>query len=200
MGIFDKLFKKKAPAARVQPDEEFFCPACGAITQGAQRKCTSCSWDESTCPYVTGFDNKDQLFKKCSVKIGNNDCSGSPYGYLFEDCPIYKRHRYDDQRKIAAETADSGNKKATSILDKYRAGLLYLDRSEGFDEAKFRELNRIIGNQFSETDIKTQLGNAQLMIRGMEDLKKVLRSNIVEAIGTFEEVERNGIDLSKYNI
>jgi hypothetical protein len=38
------------------------------------------------------------------------------------------------------------------------------------------------------------------MIGGMDDLKKVLRSNIVEATGTFKEAERNGIDLSKYNI
>lgn len=200
MGIFDKLLKNKAPAARVQPDEEFFCPVCGAITQGVQRKCTNCSWDDCTCPYVTGFDNKDQLFKKCSVKTGNNDCSANPYGFLFEDCPVFKSHRYDGQRKTAAEIADNGSKKAASILDKYRAGLLYLDGCEGFDEAKFRELNRIIGNRFSETDVKTQLGNAQLMIGGMDDLKKVLRSNIVEAIGTFEEAERNGIDLSKYNI
>lgn len=188
MGIFDELFKKKAPAAHVQPDEKFFCPVCGAITQGAQRKCTNCSWDDSTCPYVTGFNNKEQLFKKCRLKTGNNDCSANPYGLLFEDCPIFKSYRYYGGRKTAAETAGIGNKKVTSILDKYRAGLLYLDSCESFDEAKFRELNRIIGNQFSEADIKTQLGNAQLMLRGVDDLKKVLRSNIVEAIGTFEEI------------
>lgn len=197
MGIFDKLSKKKAPAALVQPDEEFFCPVCGAVTQGVQRQCTNCSWNDLTCPYVIGFSNKEQLFKKCSLKTGNDDCSASPYGLLFEDCPVYKSHPYDGRRKANAEPAGSGNEKETSILVKYRAGLLYLDRCERFDEAEFRELNRMIGDRFSEADIKTQLGNAQLMMGGMDDLKKILRSNIVEAIHVFEKVERNGIDLPK---
>ena len=45
-----------------------------------------------------------------------------------------------------------------------------------------------------------QLSGAQMMMGGMSDLKNILRSNIVEAIGTFEQLERQGIDLSKYNI
>ena len=92
------------------------------------------------------------------------------------------------------------NKKPTSILDKYRMGLSYLDECKTFDEAKFREFNRITGNRFSDADIETQLMNAKLMIKGMEDLKQILRSTTVEAISTFEEVERKGIDLSKYNV
>ena len=34
----------------------------------------------------------------------------------------------------------------------------------------------------------------------MEDLKQTLRSTMVEAISVFEELERKGIDLSKYNV
>ena len=92
------------------------------------------------------------------------------------------------------------NKKPISILDKYRMGLSYLDKCETFDEAKFREFNRITGNRFSDTDIETHLMSAKLMIKGMEDLKQTLRSTMAEAISAFEEVERNGIDLSKYNV
>jgi len=38
------------------------------------------------------------------------------------------------------------------------------------------------------------------MIRGMEDLKQTLRSTMVEGISMFEELERQGIDLSKYDV
>lgn len=200
MGIFDKLFKKNASAAPVQSNETFVCPACGAKTQGAQRRCANCGWDDTTCPYVTGFSAREQLLTKCRLKTGNNDCTENPYGLLFEDCPIYKNQQDSERRKAVEETVGGTSKKATSILDKYRAGLLYLDGCERFDEAEFRELNRIMGNRFSEADIRTQLVNAKSMMRGMDDLKKVLRSNIVEAIGTFEKLEQSGIDLSKYNI
>ena len=196
MGIFDKLFKKNASAAPVQSNETFVCPACGAKTQDSQRRCANCGWDDFTCPYITGFSAREQLLTKCRLKTGNNDCMESPYGLLFEDCPIYRDHQDSERRKAAG----GASKKATSILDKYRAGLLYLDGCARFDEAEFRELNRILGNRFSEDDIRTQLVNAKSMMRGMDDLKKVLRSNIVEAIGTFEQLEQSGIDLSKYNI
>ena len=92
------------------------------------------------------------------------------------------------------------NIKKTNILDEYRAGLSYLDECGAFDEAKFRKFNHIIGNRFSEADITNQLKNAELMIKGMEDLKQLLRSNMVEGISTFEELKRNGIDLSKYDV
>ena len=92
------------------------------------------------------------------------------------------------------------NKKPASILDKYRAGLSYLDGCGAFDEAKYREFNRITGNRFSDVEIANQLRSAELMIRGMEDLKQTLRSTMVEAIHVFEEVERKGIDLSKYSV
>ncbi|MFV0400028.1 MAG: DUF805 domain-containing protein [Oscillospiraceae bacterium] len=87
-----------------------------------------------------------------------------------------------------------------SILDQYRAGLSYLDSCGAFDEAKFREYNRISGNRFSEGNIQNQLSNARMMMGGMEDLRKILRTNMAEAIRTFEELERNGIDLSKYKL
>ncbi len=77
---------------------------------------------------------------------------------------------------------------------------MYLDGCESFDESQFREFNRIIGNRFSDADIAQQLDNARLMMRGMDDLKQVLRSSSVEAIDVFEEMERQGIDLSKFNV
>ncbi|MCL2071930.1 MAG: hypothetical protein FWH07_06840 [Oscillospiraceae bacterium] len=90
--------------------------------------------------------------------------------------------------------------KSKTILDRYREALSYLDRCVTFDEAKFREFNRLTGNMFSEADVQNQLRNAQLMIGGMSELQKMLRSNMVEAISTFEKVERQGIDLSKYGL
>ncbi len=99
-------------------------------------------------------------------------------------------------RKPKAEAAV----KKTSILDKYRAGLQYLDSCGSFDEAKFREFNHITGDKFSEADIQTQLGNARLMMNGMDGVKQSLRSAMVEGISMFEEVERRGVDLSKYDV
>ncbi|MCL2107677.1 MAG: hypothetical protein FWH26_11565 [Oscillospiraceae bacterium] len=89
-----------------------------------------------------------------------------------------------------------GSGKTTTILDRYREALSYLDRCGPFDEAKFREFNRLTGNMFSEADVQNQLRNAQLMIGGMAEVQKILRSNMVEAIGTFETLEQQGIDLS----
>ena len=94
-----------------------------------------------------------------------------------------------------APTAASG-----SIVDQYRAGLRYLDGCGAFDEAKFREFNSMLGNRFPEADVQKQLSNARMMSGGMEEIKAVLRSTVVEAIGTFEELERNGIDLAKYKL
>ena len=95
---------------------------------------------------------------------------------------------------------DDGAAGPKNILERYRAGLSYLDGCSAFDEAKFREFNRITGNRFSEADIENQLKNAKMMIRGMEDLKQTLRSATVEGIRVFEDLERNGLDLSKYNV
>jgi hypothetical protein len=92
------------------------------------------------------------------------------------------------------------NKKPMSILDQYRLGLSYLDGCGVFDEGKFREFNRITGNRFSEADMEKQLGNARMMLRGMEDLKQALRGTMLEAIQAFEEIERKGVDLSKFNV
>ena len=87
-----------------------------------------------------------------------------------------------------------------SILTQYREGLAYLDSCGPFNEAKFREFNRITGNRFSEADIQTQRRNASMMIDGMEGVRKAVRSSMVEAVSTFEMLERKGIDLSKYNV
>lgn len=87
-----------------------------------------------------------------------------------------------------------------SILVRYRAALSYLDGCGNFDESKLRECNRISGDMFSESDIQNQLKSAQMMIRGMEEVKSVLRNSLVEAISVFEKLERQGIDLSKYDV
>ncbi len=58
----------------------------------------------------------------------------------------------------------------------------------------------MIGNKFSEADIKTQLGNAELMFRGVDDLKQALRETTLEAIGVFKSLEQQGLDLSKYEL
>lgn len=173
---------RQVAAERKKALEEFdeaktyICPLCGTVTQGIQHTCINCNWNNSICPYVSGFNTQTQLYEKCGFKPGNNDCAANPYGYLYENCPIYIAHPYDGQAK-------------TSILDKYRMGLSFLNGCGEFDEAKFREFNHIIGNRFSDTDIENQLRNAKLMIRGMEELKQVLRSTMVEAINTFEELE-----------
>lgn len=86
-----------------------------------------------------------------------------------------------------------------NILAKYRDGLGFLDSCGDFDEGKFREFNRIVGNRFSEADIRQQLDNGR-MLGSMNEIKKLLRSSTVEAIETFEQLERDGIDLSKFNI
>ncbi|MGI6546447.1 MAG: hypothetical protein ACOX2M_08550 [Fastidiosipilaceae bacterium] len=100
---------------------------------------------------------------------------------------------------VAQAAAIRENKKPVSILDRYRLGLSYLDACGAFDEYKFREFNRIAGNQFSDADMAKQLGNARMTLKGMDDLKQTLRSTMIEAIQTFEELERGGVDLSKYN-
>ena len=100
----------------------------------------------------------------------------------------------------STNVSENIGKKPTSIIDEYKMGLSYLDECGAFDEVKFHEFNRITGNKFSPADIENQLASAKLMMRGMEDLKQTLRSTMVEAIGTFEELERQGVDLSKYSV
>jgi hypothetical protein len=161
------------------------CPVCGkvtqpAIAQGLLKKCSNCSWNDAICPHVSGFNTQSGFFETCRLKTGRDECENP---YLYWDCPLY-----------AAQS--SGNQKQLGILDQYRAGVSYLDACGVFDEAKFREFNHITGDRFSEADIQTQLQNAKHMIRGMEEVKEVLRSTTIESIGVFEEMERSGIDLS----
>jgi hypothetical protein len=111
---------------------------------------------------------------------------------------FFKSTHKNKVSKTSGQPQTKGSPK--NILERYRMGLSYLDKCGAFDETKFLEYNRIIGNSFSDADIKKQLQNAQQMIRGMEDLKQTLRSTTIEAISTFAELEKSGIDLSKYNI
>ena len=136
----------------------------------------------------------EEAFKGCirltsvtipdSVKyMGNN---------IFEGCSSLS--------SVTNPDSMTSNEKKASILEKYREGLSYLDGSGAFDEDKLREFNRITGNMLSNDDIENYLESAKLMIRGMEEVKQILRSTMVEGISVFEEVERNGIDLSKYEV
>lgn len=87
-----------------------------------------------------------------------------------------------------------------NILQRYRAARAYLDSCGTYDEEKFREMNRITGNMFSEEDIRKQLAESEMMIDGMEALKKIHCDSLTEAIAVFEQVEAKGIDLSKLNV
>lgn len=140
---------QKSDNVESSDSKTFLCPICGAITQGALHKCTNCSWDDSVCPHASGFNTRNQLFEKCSLKTGNNDCSANPYGYLHEDCPIF----------AACEPYDgSGTKKTTSILDTYRVGLSYLDGCEAFDEIAPQHVVDLRSN--AEKKIEQQSGSA----------------------------------------
>jgi hypothetical protein len=96
---------------------------------------------------------------------------------------------------FAPPTAGGGEK---NILESYREGLQYLNDCEAFTEENLREFNRIIGNRFTEELIAKYLSDAKMLVGGMEDLKKIMKDNITEGIAVFEEVERQGIDLSAY--
>ncbi len=86
-----------------------------------------------------------------------------------------------------------------NILERYRAARTYLTICGSYNEEKFREMNRLTGNMFSEEDIQKQLAQSKMMIGGMDALKKLHYDSLTEAIATFEEVEAAGIDLSKYD-
>ena len=53
-----------------------------------------------------------------------------------------------------------------------------------------------VGNTSNVLRIVNQLKNVEFMVGGMEELKKILRSSMVEGIITFEELEKQGTDLS----
>ena len=101
------------------------------------------------------------------------------------------------QRK--ADSVSAPAKKQT-ILDQYRAGLSFLDSCGSFDEEKLREFNRITGKRFSEENIRNYVQASKDLITGMEGIRQTLRGSMKEAIGTFEQLEKNGIDLSKFDI
>jgi len=103
------------------------------------------------------------------------------------------------QPAAAPKPAPAAPKKPP-ILDRYRASLRYLDSCGPFDEAKLREFNRISGDMLSEADLQKQLASSQLILGGMEQIRKLLRQNVAEAIGAFEQIERSGVDLSKYDV
>jgi len=86
-------------------------------------------------------------------------------------------------------------KKSKNRLERYREALTYLDRCVTFNEASFREFNRIAGNIFSDEDITHHIWSAGRMFGGMESIRELLRSTIVEGITTFENLQRQGIDI-----
>jgi hypothetical protein len=86
-------------------------------------------------------------------------------------------------------------KKSKNRLERYREALVYLDSCVIFNEASFRKFNRIAGDLFSEEEIARHIRSAGHMFGGMESIKELLRSNIVEGITTFENLQRQGIEI-----
>ncbi len=111
--------------------------------------------------------------------------------------------RIEDLSNNAVETkiTDFNDKLlGINILVEYRMGLHYLENCGTFDEEKLREFNSITGNRLSGTDLEVQLKGAEMMINGMEEVRRILCSNVIETIATLEQLERDGIDLSKYRV
>ena len=173
--------------------------------------------DQNGIPIFAETDTSVNKLELCIVIKQNN-------GHITEYGPRKKVIEVDDGQKVSVvfenrkfnvsfsekdydyacskNTAQSKNSGAApkSILDKYREGLVYLESCTLFGETEFREFNRIIGERFSEADIQTQLANSKMMIAGMDELKGILKQNMIESIKTFEKLEQSGIDLSQYNI
>ena len=84
-----------------------------------------------------------------------------------------------------------------TILDKYREGLRYLDTCGTLDESRLRQFNSIIGSRFSEADIQSYINSAPMYTDGMNSIRTELRRITVEAIETFENLQVQGVDLSK---
>ena len=146
--------------------------------------------------------SKDGAYKPIAQQSG---ASGAPVYQTYAapaatQAPAPANPAANPAPPAAPSAASPAPSAGSSILDQYRAALSYLDSCGTFDEAKFREFNRVSGNRFSEGDVQTQLSNAKMMLGGMEELRKVLRSTMAEGVRTFEELERNGIDLSKYKL
>jgi hypothetical protein len=89
-------------------------------------------------------------------------------------------------------TARDGKAASPRELTKwYREALIYLDRCGTLDEAKLREVNRISGGMFSESELRNFVEQSQMMLPisgkpgGMDALKQTLRTTMKEAISTF---------------
>lgn len=87
-----------------------------------------------------------------------------------------------------------------SVLDQYREGLKYLDSCGDFDEIKLHRFNIITGNRLSEAEIQTYIRSADLTVGGMNTVRDELRKTISEAVGSFEKLQAQGVDLSKYHL
>ena len=79
---------------------------------------------------------------------------------------------------------------AKETLENYKKALAYLDTCGPLDEAKFREMNRLAGSKFTEPDIQGFLGQAKLVIGGLETMRPSLRDTFQEGIRAFGEVVR----------
>ncbi|MBR5366578.1 MAG: hypothetical protein IK132_10095 [Clostridia bacterium] len=87
-----------------------------------------------------------------------------------------------------------------NILQRYRAARAYLDACGKYDEEKLREMNRITGNMFPEAEIQKQLAQSEMLIGGMDEVKRIHYDTLTKAIAAFEKVGASGIDLSKYDV
>lgn len=93
-----------------------------------------------------------------------------------------------------------GTPSRPNIMERYLKALAYLTGCGSFDEAQFREMNRIAGGIFTEEEMQKQISQANMTIGGMDGLKLILIKTLNEAIDTFRKVQAAGIDLSKYDV
>ena len=79
-------------------------------------------------------------------------------------------------------------------ISQYEKGLKFLQKCGTFDLKKFRELNGIIGNMYSEADMERQLEDFKSVIPlhgrrgGPDGLKDLLMDTLNKGISTFSEL------------
>jgi len=94
----------------------------------------------------------------------------------------------------AAEEPVSGEagKIARTTATKYKQALKYLDEAEQLNAEVLREANRIAGSLFSSSEMQSHIDQSDLMLPsggkpgGLEALRDIFRSNLVEGIRTFD--------------
>jgi hypothetical protein len=89
------------------------------------------------------------------------------------------------------QSRDGRAAKPSQLAQWYREGLSYLDRCGTLDEAKLKELNTIIGDMFSESQIQNFIAQSAFMLPtggdhgGMDSVKNLIRETLKQGISTF---------------